>query len=617
MSDAVSHSSYLPSVLTFCAAAVAMVPLFRHMGQSAVLGYLAAGLVIGPGVLKLIQEADTVRGVAELGVVLLLFLIGLELKISQLLSMRRDIFGLGALQMILCAFALSVPLGLLGIPFSAAFLVGLALSLSATSVALQMLEERGDLASSYGRRAFAVLIFQDLLIIPVLAILPFLSPDAAQAGWQETFLGVTKAFGAIGLVVLIGRYALNPLFHVLGQAGAREIMTAAALLVVLGSAVLMESAGISMAMGAFLAGLLLAESKFRHQLEADIEPFRGILLGLFFMSVGMSIEARVIQDHAWLLVLGALFAIAVKILLVALLLKLSGSPWDDAWKTGAVLSPAGEFAFVLLPLAASSSLLGQQQSQIAVAIAGLTMALGPLAARGVEALLARMPVRVQEPEPEDIHLSKDGVIVIGFGRFGQVVTQVLLSEGIDVTVIDKDVDNIRTAAKFGFKIYYGDGRRIDVLRAAGARKAQLICICTDGREPTSRILEAATQAFPEARFYVRAYDRIHAIDLYQAKADYLMRETFESALAFGRDALETLGRSPEQASSIACDVRKRDQKRLDLQRQEGVMGGLHLLHRNRLEPQPLTLPKEKARPLSPATQDILEEEPRFEKTDAA
>jgi glutathione-regulated potassium-efflux system protein KefB len=607
MSDVASHTSYLPSVLTFCAAAVAAVPLFRRLGQSAVLGYLAAGLMIGPSVLKLIQGTDTIRGVAELGVVLLLFLIGLELKASQLLSMRRDIFGLGAAQMVLCAALLAAPLMMMGMGVQGAVVVGIALSLSATSVALQMLEEREDLNSAYGRRSFAVLLFQDLSIIPILAILPFLAAGSASAGWEGTAIAAAKAFGAIGAVILIGRYALNPLFHILGQGGAREVMTAAALLIVLGSAVLMEYAGLSMAMGAFLAGLMLAESNFRHQLEADIEPFRGILLGLFFMSVGMSIEASIVRDHAVLLILGALVAVSCKIGLVSVLLKLSGSPWNDAIKTGTVLSPAGEFAFVLLPLAVSTGLLPPEQSQIAIAIAALTMAFGPLAAKGAEYLLERFAQEAPEPEPDDIHRSQDGVIVIGFGRFGQVVTQVLLTEGIDVTVIDRDVDHIRSAAKFGFRVYYGDGRRIDVLHAAGAHKAKLICICVDGRENTTHIVEAVRQTFPQARIHVRAYDRIHAIDLMNLNVDYFIRETFESALAFGGQALQGLGHAQEHADAVACDVRKRDGKRLAMQKNEGIMSGMDLLHRTRLEPQPLTPPKEKAKPLSAVTEDLISE----------
>ena len=303
MASAAPQASFLLPVLTFCAAAVVAVPLFRRIGQSAVLGYLAAGVAIGPSGLSLVADPETVRGVAELGVVLLLFIVGLELKLSRLLSMRRDIFGLGLAQMAVTAFLFGGVAHTAGLAFSAAVVIGVALALSATAIALQTLEERGDLQSSYGQRSFAVLLFQDLSIAPLLAALPLLATAGAAAADTPSgsaLTGVATAVAAVGAVVVVGRYGLNPFFRLLASSGAREILTASALLVVLGTALVMEHAGLSMAMGAFLAGVLLAESNFRHQLEADIEPFRGILLGLFFMSVGMSIDVSLVREH-WLL----------------------------------------------------------------------------------------------------------------------------------------------------------------------------------------------------------------------------------------------------------------------------------------------------------------------------
>ena len=323
MASAASHASFLPPVLVFCTAAVVAVPIFRRLGQSAVLGYLAAGVVIGPSGLSLISHPETLLGVAELGVVLLLFLVGLELKVSRLLSMRRDIFGLGLAQFAVTAAAVAMAAGLVaGLSFGGALVAAAALALSATSVGLQMLEERGDLGAAYGQRSFAILLFQDLSIAPILALMPLLATAGgeAESAWELLLAGL-RAAAALGLVYAVGRYGLNPLFRLLASSGAREVMTASALLVVLGAALVMEYAGLSMAMGAFLAGVLLAESNFRHQLEADIEPFRGILLGLFFMSVGMSIDAGIVrQQWPWLLLATAAVLVA-KIAIVAILFR--------------------------------------------------------------------------------------------------------------------------------------------------------------------------------------------------------------------------------------------------------------------------------------------------------
>jgi monovalent cation:proton antiporter-2 (CPA2) family protein len=606
-----SQVSFLAPVLVFCTAAVVAVPLFRRLGQSGVLGYLAAGVVIGPSGLSLISQPETLLGVAELGVVLLLFLVGLELKVSRLLSMRRDIFGLGAAQLGLTAVVfIAVAVLTAGLSTRGALVAGIALALSATSIALQMLEERGDLQSSYGQRSFAVLLFQDLSIAPILALLPILGRAGvgAEAGVMEALIGGVEALAALAVVYVIGRYGLNPFFGFLGASGAREVLTAAALLVVLGAALLMEKAGLSMAMGAFLAGVLLAESNFRHQLEADIEPFRGILLGLFFMSVGMSIDAGVVRQQWLWLLLATVAVLAAKTAIVALLFRVFRSPWRDALRGGAILAPAGEFAFVLLPLGVSLAVLTSAAGQFLTALAALTMFVGPLAAKGLDLALGR--IREPEPEPElrTLGETRAQVVVIGFGRFGQVVNQVLLAEDIDVTVIDNNVDRIRSAAGFGFRVYYGDGRRLDVLRAAGAGRAELVCVCVDDREAALRIVEILHQEFPQARTYVRAYDRIHAIDLMNLDVDYQVRETFESALAFGRVMLEELGRETNQASAIVEDVRRRDIARLIMQKAEGIMGGAGMLHGTRLEPKPLTDPRTRAHGLTEETRDIIGED---------
>ena len=365
-----------------------------------------------------------------------------------------------------------------------------------------------------------------------------------------------------------------------------------------------------MAMGAFLAGVLLAESNFRHQLEADIEPFRGILLGLFFMSVGMSIDGGVVRAHWLWLVAATLATVAVKAAIVAVLLRLFGSPRSDAVRGGALLATAGEFAFVVLPLAGSLGLLTGPAAQFVTALAALTMLVAPMAAKALDLALARRRAGLPEPEPDDFAGAGGSVLVVGFGRFGQVVDQVLLAAGNSVTVIDKNVDRIRAAARFGFRVFYGDGTRLDVLRAAGIGRARIVCVCVDDREAASKIVDIVQEEFPQVRTFVRAYDRIHAIDLMKLQVDYQLRETFESALRFGRATLEELGVQEEEAAAITSDVRRRDIARLVMQRSEGIMGGADLLHGTRLEPEPLSAPTAKPHGLSRETRDIIGEDER-------
>lgn len=613
MASAASHVSFLPPVLTFCGAAVIAVPAFRFLGLSAVLGYLAAGVVIGPSVMGLVGDPLTITSVAELGVVLLLFIIGLELKMSHLWSMKRAIFGLGFAQMALTALCLGGASIAVGFSPKAAFVTGIAVALSATAIALQMLGERSDMPTPYGQRSFAILLFQDLSVVPVLAALPLLASGTAvePVSYLDQLIDVAETIAAITAVVLIGRYGLNPFFRILARTGAREVMTASALLVVLGAALLMQEVGLSMAMGAFLAGLLLAESNFRHQLEADIEPFRGMLLGLFFMSVGMSIDLALVREQWILLALAAPVVIVSKTILITLLSRLFGATWREGLRSGTLLSPAGEFAFVLLPLATETGLMSANEAQPVTALAAITMLLGPIFSSLVEKALKSRPERTNASgaenlaSPEGEHSSR--VLVIGFGRFGQIVNQVMLSQNIDATVIDNNVERVRDAARFGLKIYYGDGTRLDVLRAAGAEKAEMICVCTDDPDTTEKIAEIIHENFPNVRSFVRAYDRVHAVKLLKIGVDYQLRETFESAVVFGRSALEELGIDAEVAANTAQDVRKRDIARLFLQKEIGAMGGAELVVGAKIAPEPLTSPTGKAKALSPATRDILGE----------
>lgn len=604
MADAASHVSYLPPILTFCAAAVIAVPLFRKLGQSAVLGYLAAGIVIGPSILGVIKDPDAIRSTAEIGVVLLLFLVGLELQPARLYSMRKDILGTGLAQMALSAAGIGLFGWWFGLSAAGAVAVGVALALSATSIALQQLQERGDASEPYGRRTFSILLFQDMAIAPALALLPLLATTGgAEAGSpMRALASLGIALFALVLIVLAGRYVMNPFFRILANTGAKDVMTAAALLIVLGAALLMEHVGLSMAMGAFLAGVMLADSHFRHELEADIEPFRGVLLGLFFMAVGMSLDLRLVAANWMLLAVAAPLLVLFKIVVVTSILRISCSSWLEAIRAGALLSPAGEFAFVLVPLGLAQGLLNPQQAAMATALAAISMLLGPVVAKLIDAvLLARITPETMEEDYEGT--SDSQVMVVGFGRFGQVVTQALLLQHINITVIDSDVEQIRAAARFGFKVYYGDGTRLDVLRAAGAGRAKVVCVCVDDKDAALRIVEMIKAEFPNVRVHVRAFDRIHAIELMKANVDYQMRETFESALGFGRVTLEALGLSHDEADFVIDHVRDRDAQRMEIQFSEGIAAALNRVPR--VTPEPIVKPKGKSKALNAETEQVI------------
>ncbi|TDT93414.1 MULTISPECIES: monovalent cation:proton antiporter-2 (CPA2) family protein [Azorhizobium] len=605
------HTLFL-SALAFLAAAVVSVPIARRLGLSPVVGYLAAGVAIGPAGLS-VADPSTVITVAELGVVLLLFLIGLELQPSRLLSMGRYIFGLGTAQLLLTGAVIAVVEMLLGFGWAAAVISGLALAMSATSIALQLLSERGDVSSGYGQRAFSILLLQDIAIVPLLALVPLLAPGESATPRNPTgvLLQAGAMIGAIAVVVVAGRYLLNPLFRLLARTGAREAMTAAALLVVMGAAGLMAFAGLSMALGAFLAGLLLSESTFRHELEANIDAFRGLLLALFFMGVGMSLDLKVVIPYLGPVLSGALVITAIKFAVVFVLYRGDHRDLADGLRAGAVLMPAGEFAFVLFPLALSNGILDQQQTSLLTATAAVTMMIGPLAFAGIEVLLPRLRKDAPEPEPDDFTDANGSVLVIGFGRFGQVVSQCLLAENVGVTIIDNDVEMIQSAGRFGVHIYYGDGTRLDVLRAAGAETAEVIAVCVDDKDTATRIVEIVKASMPQARLFVRSFDRVHTMDLLRKGVDFEIRETLESAFAFGTRTLESLGLDTETARQRVAEVRERDRARLLRQMEEGLYAGLDQFTPRKVEPEPLTRPEKPARPLNPEAQDVLTHETEF------
>ena len=596
----------LPLVLL--AAAVVSVPIARLLRLSPIVAYLAAGVVIGPFGVALFREPQAIVTVAELGVVLLLFLIGLELEFSRLVALRRAIFGLGAAQLLLTAAVLgglAIAAGLAS--WRGAIVAALALAMSATAIALKILEERGDLQQDYGQRAFAILLFQDMSVVPLLALVPLLAPGGdSHASFSDAAWSVAEITAAIAAVVLAGRYLLIPFFRLLAGTGAREVMTAAALLVVLGAAALMQAVGMSMALGAFLAGVLLAESTYRHELEADIEPFRGLLLALFFMGVGMSIDVSVLYANLWLIIAAALVITALKIVVVWVLFLPICVSHREALRAGSVLTSAGEFAFVLIPLGVSIGALTATQGNLFAGIAAVTMLLGPPTASLTDALINRF-ARKDEPEAADFAGVRGAILLIGFGRFGQIVAQSLLAQGVDVTAIDNDPEMIQAATRFGFKVYYGDGVRLDVLRAAGAAKVRMVAICVNDAESALRIVDIVRAEFPGVALFVRAYDRRHSLRLIAKGVDLELRETFESALAFGRRALEGLGLSPERAQEVEDFVRARDLDRLAVQQAEGVSAGLELWQARLVQPEPLSTPRREAKSLNPQ-EDVIDEE---------
>jgi monovalent cation:proton antiporter-2 (CPA2) family protein len=597
--------------LLLLAVAVICVPMGRLLRLSPIVAYLAAGVVVGPFGLALVRERETIIAVSELGVVLLLFLIGLELEFSRLLALRRAIFGLGAAQLAVTATVLgglAYALGLTG--WRGAIVGGLALAMSATAIALKILEDRGQLQQTYGQRAFAILLFQDMSVVPILALLPLMAPgaDSRAMDFATTLFAVGRIAAAIAALVFAGRYLLNPALALLARTGAREVMTAASLLVVLGAAVLMQSCGMSMALGAFLAGVLLAGSNYRHELEADIEPFRGLLLALFFMSVGMSIDMEVVVDNLPLIIAAAIVITILKAGIVAMLFRTTCQNRGDSLRAGSVLTGAGEFAYVLIPFGLALGLMAPREASLFSAIAAVTMLMGPPTAVLTDTVLARIG-RTHLTEPDDFEGVRGAALVIGFGRFGQLVSQCLLAEAVEVITIDNDPEMIENAGRFGFKVYYGDGARLDVLRAAIRTEVRLVAVCVDRRETTNRIVDLVRAEFPGLKLYVRSYDRRHTLELLTKDGvDFEMRETFESAVEFGRAVLEGLGLSHERAVEVADYVRQRDLDRLALQQAEGITAGRDLVWKQRVRPEPLSEPRQKSEALNPEAGELMKEE---------
>ncbi|EIZ79256.1 sodium/hydrogen exchanger [Novosphingobium sp. Rr 2-17] len=553
--------------------ALAFVLLFRRLGLGATLGYLLSGAILGPYALGLVGDPESKMGIAELGITLLLFIVGLELAPRRLWRMRHEIFGLGFLQVALCGLAVSGVIYLFtGFSAAASLALGLPLGLSSTAQVLPMLQSAGRLHTPFGERSFAILLFQDLSIIPLITIVAAMNRNphltAGPPGWV---LALETGAAILGLI-LAGRFLIRPLFRLIGNLGEREMFVVAALFTVIASAALMEALGLSTALGAFIAGVMLADSPYRHELEADVEPFRSILLGLFFMSVGMMLDLSAIAKQPLFVLAMAVALIATKAGIVFLLGLGAKMPWRSALALGLLLSQGGEFGFVLFAQAQDAWLISPQASSLFGAVVTLSMVSTPflmMATRRIRETPA--PNKQDEPDgPED-----DGAnaIIVGYGRFGQTVAQMLIAADIPVTLIDTDIEMIEIAGGFGAKVYFGDGTRIDLLRQAGANDAELIAFCIDGDQLTEEFLHAVHQAFPNAHIHARVFDRRTLIKLKDAPVRSFAREVLESAVAMARRSLDGLGLSLSEIDRAENTFRARDRERLSLQEAGDMASG--------------------------------------------
>ncbi len=578
MADAHVPPFFLETIVVLSSAVVA-VPITKRLGLGAVVGFLAAGVAIGPYGIGFFSEPERILGFAELGVVLLLFVIGLELEPARLWRMRRDIFGLGTSQVLVSGVILTGCAIFFGLSYKIAVIAGFGLALSSTAFALQMLQERGHLSTKYGQRAFGILLLQDMAIVPLLAMVSILAPGEADVEDASIAMQVVTVVAAVGFVILAGRYLLSPLFQLLTASGGRELMIAAALLVALGSAGLMSLVGLSMALGAFLSGVMLAESSYRHTLEADIEPFRSMLMGLFFITVGMALEMDLIIANWQIIISAVVLLMFTKGFLLWGLSRLFGSSNSDALRVAVILPQGGEFAFVLFSTATAAAILPEATANILSAVVILTMLLTPLGVVGLDYVATRMKKHGDTTNRvESFEDARPGVLIVGFGRFGMMVAQMLTSEGISVTALDNNPVRINDARQYGYKVYYGDATRPDVLKAAGGESATLIALCIENDQVMKQAILQIRSAFPNAALYCRATDRAHALDLTRLGVDYQIRETFESSLMFGRKTLEYLGLPADRIDEVEEDVRKRDDERLSLQLEGGDLAGTDKLH---------------------------------------
>jgi monovalent cation:proton antiporter-2 (CPA2) family protein len=567
--EAAQTGGFLLTGAFMLGAALVFVTLFRKLGLGATLGYIVGGAVVGPYALGLVGDPEAVMRVSEIGIAFLLFLVGLELHPSRLWRLRKDIFGLGLIQVVLCGLALSALIYVaLDFSIQASLALGLPLGLSSTAQVLPMLRSSGQLNTRRGERAFSVLLFQDLSIVPMITIIAAMSRAPLDPNQPSGGMLALYTVGAIVGLVLAGRFILNPLFRLVGRLGERELFVVAGLFAVIASASLMHTLHLSVALGAFIAGVVLAESPYRHELESDVEPFRSILLGMFFLSVGMLLDLNAIAADPLFIAGAAASLIVVKAVVITGLARMFGVRMGRAIWLGLLLSQAGEFGFVLFAQAGAARLIAPEVASLFSAIVTVSMIATPFLMRVTEWVLERMP------EPETSHQGPEfspetNVIVVGYGRFGQTVAQMLMAKRIPVTIVDQDAEQIEVSQEFGTKIYYGDGTRIDLLRTAGAETAEAILFCHDDRDFTRDKLEAILEAFPQAQIMVRAYDRRQVIELDGLDVALIQRELFESAVLMGKEALLKLGLAQREADRVEAAYRERDAERLERQSATG------------------------------------------------
>jgi CPA2 family monovalent cation:H+ antiporter-2/glutathione-regulated potassium-efflux system protein KefB len=550
--------------------ALAFVLLFRRFGLGATLGYLIAGVVIGPEVLGLIGDAEAMSRIGELGIVFLLFIVGLELNPARLWRLKSEIFGLGLVQVTLCGLALSgIIYWLTDFSLEASIALGLPLGLSSTAQVLPMLRSAGRLRTPSGERAFSILLFQDISIIPLITIIAALSRNPADTeGPTGLTLAIYTLLAVIALI-LVGRFAIRPLFRLIASLGEREMFLVAALFTVVAAAAAMEALGLSTALGAFVAGVMLADTPFRHELEVDVEPFRSILLGLFFIAVGMMLDLDAIALNPVFVVGMALALIATKTAIIFGLGRLLGMSWRPALALGLLLSQGGEFGFLLFAQAQGALLIEPEAASLFGAVVTLSMMTTPflmILTRRFRQAAVKDRGGEERPGP---HAEGASALVVGYGRFGQTVTQMLYSAGISVTIIDTDVEMIDNAQRFGGRIYFGDGTRIDMLRQAGGDEADAIFFCMGRGALDPEFVGAVHEAFPKSLIYIRTYDRRSLLQFRETPAIHIMRETLESAIVLSRVALSNLGLAEEDIERAESRFRQLDQERLRAQSEAG------------------------------------------------
>jgi glutathione-regulated potassium-efflux system ancillary protein KefC len=543
-----SGAGFLGAAVVLLGAVVLFVPIARRLGLGAVLGYLIAGVVVGPWGIGFISDGKAILEISELGVVLLLFLIGLELEPKRLWSMRTSIFGLGTAQVVLTALVLGGIAAALGWGWESALVAGLAFALSSTAIALKPLTERGLMNTRGGNATFAVLLFQDIAVIPMLALISFLAPVTAASGAGSPALEAVKVIGVFVGMLLLGRFALPRVFRYIAGTGLREVFTAFALFLVVGVGTLMHAVGLSMALGAFVSGVLLAESEYRHELEADIEPFKALLLGLFFMSVGMSIDFGLALARPGTTLAVVVGLLAIKMVILLLLARFADIPKNQRSFFALLLGGGGEFAFVVAQLAETRGVMRAEDARLIVIGVALSMLVAPLLFAAYDAYETRRNTDAQKPPPDEIKDDSARVIIAGFGRVGQVVARVLNANGYVTTVLEYDPDSVEAARQFGFKVYYGDATRAELLELAGVERASIVVIAIDDKDSAIRLANLIRESYPQVRVVARAWDMVHAWSLMDAGVAAVQKESFHSALAMASDCLQRLGVSPYHAT---------------------------------------------------------------------